>query len=125
MRLVVIKKDGARQPYNRQNVIRGLQNACFKRPVTDEQIRRIVDAAEERIFRQYDREVPSTFIGDAVSALLRQVDKIAYVRFASVYRRFTDVGEFIQEAREVKDAPSVGPEQGKLFNAHGGSEKPT
>ncbi|MFB3892185.1 MAG: transcriptional regulator NrdR [Phycisphaerae bacterium] len=120
VRLTVVKKDGSREPYQREKVIAGLQKACFKRPVTDEQLRRIVDDAEEAIFRGYDKEVPSTAIGDLVSGLLRNVDKIAYVRFASVYRDFADVGELIEEAQEVKNAPSVGREQKDLFT----EEKP-
>jgi transcriptional repressor NrdR len=115
IRLTVIKKDDSREPYDRQKIISGLQKACFKRPVTDEQIRHILDLAEEDIFNKYDKEVPSSFIGDAVSMHLREIDKIAYVRFASVYRNFTDVGELIDEARGVKDEPRVGPEQKPLF----------
>lgn len=115
VRLTVVKKDESREPYAREKIIDGLQKACFKRPVTDEQLRQIVDEAEEAIFRRFDKEVPSTFIGDTVSSLLREVDKIAYVRFASVYRQFTDVGDLINEAREVKDQPVVGPEQQRLF----------
>ena len=116
IRLTVVKKDDSRVPYQREKIIAGLQKACYKRPVSDEQIRQIVDATEEDIFRSFDRDVPSKFIGDAVSAHLREVDEIAYVRFASVYRDFADVGELIEEARVVKDTPRVGPEQGGLFN---------
>ena len=115
LRITVVKKDGSRQPYDRQKIITGLQRACYKRPVGDQQIRHVVEAAEEEIFRGYEKEVPSTFIGDVVSRRLRDVDKIAYVRFASVYRQFTDVGELIQEAQEISDAPQVGPEQRELF----------
>ena len=115
IRLTVLKRDGSRQPYDRRKIIDGLQKACYKRPVRDEQIRAVVDAAEELIFRECDREVASQFIGDVVCGRLRELDKIAYVRFASVYRQFADVGELIEEAREVKDAPVVGPEQGDLF----------
>lgn len=115
IRLTVIKKDDSREPYDRQKIISGLQKACFKRPVTDEQIRHILDLAEEDVFNKYDKEVPSSFIGDAVSMHLREIDKIAYIRFASVYRNFTDVGELIDEARGVKDEPRVGPEQKPLF----------
>ena len=115
IRLTVIKKDGSRSVYQREKIIAGLQKACYKRPVSDEQIRQIVEATEEDIFRQYDRDVPSSFVGDRVSAHLRQIDQIAYVRFASVYRDFKDVGELIDEAREVKDTPRVGPEQKELF----------
>ncbi len=115
IRLTVIKKDKSREPYQREKIIAGLQKACFKQPVTDEQLRAIVDAAEEEIFREFDKEVPSSFIGDTVAALLREVDKIAYVRFASVYRQFADVGELIHEAKVAKDAPSIGREQKDLF----------
>ena len=115
IRLTVVKKDGSREPYDRQKLIEGLRRACYKRPVSDEQIMKIVEEAEEDIFHKFDREVPTSFIGDAVSVHLRDVDKIAYVRFASVYREFTDVGELIQEAQDVKDIPTAGPEQPPLF----------
>ena len=116
LRLAVIKKDGRRETYTRQKLIAGLQKACYKRPVTDQQIRAIVEATEEDIFRNCEKEVASQFIGDAVGRHLRGVDKIAYIRFASVYREFADVGELIEEAREVKDIPAVGPDQGELFD---------
>ena len=116
IRLTVVKKDGSREPYGRQKIIAGLQKACYKRPVTDEQIRRIIESAEEEIFRNFDRDVPSNFIGDAVSRHLRTIDKIAYVRFASVYRQFEDVGEFIDEAREAGKTPTVPPGQKELFD---------
>ncbi len=115
LRLTVTKKDGSREPYDRQKLIAGLEKACFKRAVSNEQIRMIVEACEEDIYRGFDREVPSTFIGDAAMAHLREVDKIAYLRFASVYRNFADVGELIEEATEVKDSPAAGKRQGDLF----------
>jgi len=116
LRLTVIKKDESRVPYERERIIAGLQKACYKRPVTDEQIREIVDATEEQIFHNFDRTVPSGFIGDVVSEHLRKIDKIAYVRFASVYRDFADVGELIEEARSVKETPSPAPGQKGLFD---------
>jgi transcriptional repressor NrdR len=115
LRVTVIKKDGSREPYERRKVIDGLQKACYKRPVTDEHVRQIVEGVEDEIFRTFDREVPSSFIGDAVIKRLREVDKIAYLRFASVYREFKEVGELIDVAKEVKDTPVIGPEQSKLF----------
>ena len=115
IRLNVVKKDQSREPYDRQKIITGLQKALYKRPVTDEQIMKIVDAVEEDIFRRFDREVPSTFVGDAVSSHLREVDKIAYVRFASVYREFSDVGELIEEAQEVRNSRANNPGQKALF----------
>ncbi len=116
IKLNVIKKDGTRVPYDRQKVIEGLQKACFKRPVTDEQLLVIIAAAEDEMFANFDKDVPSKFIGDVVSNQLRKLDKIAYVRFASVYRNFTDVGELIDEAREVDESPVVAPGQGDLFD---------
>ncbi len=115
LRATVTKKDGSREPYERRKLIAALQKACYKRPVSDDQIGKVVDAVEEEIFRNFDRDVPSTFIGDAVSRHLRQVDKIAYVRFASVYREFADVGELIEDAREAKEASTPGPGQKGLF----------
>jgi transcriptional repressor NrdR len=125
VRLRVIKRDGSRVPYERRKIIEGLQKACYKRTVSDEQIRAIVEAVEEDIFRAYDKDVSSSFIGDAVMSHLRPVDKIAYVRFASVYRRFADVGELIDEAKRAEqsaEAPSPG--QGKLFDPAVGPERP-
>jgi transcriptional repressor NrdR len=116
VRLTVVKKDGSREPYDRIKLIAGIQKACYKRPVSDEQVRQLVELIEEGIFRQFDRDVPSKFIGDAVAGHLRGVDKIAYLRFASVYRQFAEVGELIDEAKEVEAAPVVGPEQKELFN---------
>jgi len=117
LRLRVIKKDGTRVPYDRQKIIEGLQKACYKRPVGNEQLMGIIEAAEEEILRNFDKDVPSRFIGDVVTRHLRKVDKIAYVRFASVYRNFADVGELIDEARQVEGSPEIGPEQGELFNS--------
>ena len=114
-RITVIKRDGSRVPFDRQRVLTGLEKACFKRPVSGEQLRKIVDATEEEIFREFDKEVPVTFIGDTVSKWLREVDKVAYIRFASVYRKFQDVGELIEEAQEVRDLPEPPPGQAKLF----------
>jgi len=117
VRLAVLKKDGSRQPYDRQKVLAGLEQACYKRPITNEQIRGIAEATEEDIFRGFEKDVPSSFIGDTVSRHLRDVDKIAYMRFASVYRQFEDVGEFIEEAEGVKEMPTCGAEQKDLFDS--------
>jgi len=115
VRLMVIKKDGSRELYDRRKLLEGLQKACFKRPVSGEKLRKIVDITEEQIFQRFDRDVPSSFVGDTVSNQLSEIDKIAYVRFASVYREFEDVGDLINEAEEIKDTPIAGPDQGGLF----------
>jgi len=115
-RITVIKKDGkARQPYDRQKIIAGLEKACYKRPVSDEQIRRIVELTEDEVFSRYEKEVPSRDVGEVVARHLRRLDKVAYIRFASVYRQFQDVGELIDEAEEVRDAPEEFPGQRALF----------
>jgi len=87
-KLYVVKKDNSRVPYDREKIISGLQKACYKRPVSTEQIRQIADKAEENIFRNFDKEVSSAFVGESVMKQLRRVDKVAYIRFASVYRDF-------------------------------------
>ena len=100
-KLYVVKKDNTRVPYDRDKVIAGLQKACYKRPVSAEQIQQIADRVEEDIFKIYDKEVSSGFVGDSVMRHLGTVDKVAYIRFASVYRDFKDVGELIDEITET------------------------
>ncbi|HUV63322.1 MAG TPA: transcriptional regulator NrdR [Sedimentisphaerales bacterium] len=100
-KLYVVKKDDSRVPYDRGKIVIGLQKACYKRPVSAEQIQRIADKAEEMIFRNFDKEVSSSFIGESVMKQLRRVDKMAYIRFASVYRDFRDAGELIREVSEA------------------------
>jgi len=102
-KLYVVKKDNSRVPYDREKIISGLQKACYKRPVSTEQIRQIADKAEENIFRNFDKEVSSAIIGESVMKQLRKVDKVAYIRFASVYRDFKDAGELIKEVSQVID----------------------
>jgi transcriptional repressor NrdR len=116
IRLSVLKKDGSREPYQREKIIEGLERSCYKRPISTEQLQAVVESAEETIFKTFDKDVPSTFIGDVVAERLRELDKIAYVRFASVYRDFADVGDLINEAQEVRHDPVVGPEQKDLFD---------
>jgi len=113
-KLYVIKKDKSRVPYDRDKIIGGLQKSCYKRPVLVEQIQQITDKVEEDIFRNYDKEVSSAFIGESVMKHLRTVDKVAYIRFASVYRDFRDAGELIDEvSRVIKETEPM--EQLKLF----------
>jgi transcriptional repressor NrdR len=100
-KLYVVKKDNSRVPYDRDKVIAGLQKACYKRPVSAEQIQQTADKVEEDIFRNFDKEVTSSFIGESVMKHLSAVDKVAYIRFASVYRDFKDAGELIDEVSET------------------------
>ena len=100
-KLNVIKKDGSRVPYDRDKVLAGLQKACYKRSVPAEKIQEIADAVEEDVFKNYDKEVSSDFIGEHAMIHLRKVDKVAYIRFASVYREFSDAGDFIEEVSQA------------------------
>jgi len=114
-KLYVVKKDNLRVPYDRDKIIIGLQKACYKRPVSAEQIQQVADKVEEDIFRSFDKEVTSAFIGEAVMSHLRDTDKVAYIRFASVYRDFKDAGELIEEVTQaIKRSDYAG--QQKLFN---------
>jgi transcriptional repressor NrdR len=113
-RLHVVKKDKTRVPYEREKIISGLQKACYKRPVSAEQIQQIADRTEEDVFRSSDKEVTSAFIGECVMKHLREVDKVAYIRFASVYRDFNDAGELIDEvSRAIQETEPA--DQLKLF----------
>ena len=93
----VIKKDGSRVPFNREKIRQGLEKACYKRPVSQEEIEKIVSEVELEIYRNFELEVPSRYIGEMVFNMLRIVDQVAFVRFASVYREFKDVNDFVEE----------------------------
>lgn len=95
--LKVIKKDGTRVPFNREKIRLGLEKACWKRPVSEEQIDRIIATVEADIQDNFEREVPSRYIGEKVFNILRDLDQVAFVRFASVYREFQDVKDFVEE----------------------------
>jgi transcriptional repressor NrdR len=98
---LVVKKDGRREPYDRSKVVAGLQKACEKRPVSIDTIEAVADGVGRRIQEQGTREVPSSLVGEAVMQELRELDTVAYVRFASVYRSFEDIGEFMREVRAL------------------------
>jgi len=106
--LLVIKKDGRRVEYDRAKVVAGIAKACEKRPVPAERIEAMADAVESEIAGSLAREVPSQTIGRLVMEQLRGVDEVAYVRFASVYRSFRDVEEFMTELRGLLDGREPG-----------------
>ncbi|MHC4114832.1 MAG: transcriptional regulator NrdR [Planctomycetota bacterium] len=114
-KLYVVKKDNLRVPYDRDKIVSGLQKACYKREVSAEQIQQIADKVEEDIFRSFDKEVSSTFIGESVMRSLREVDKVAYIRFASVYRDFKDAGDLLEEVSQVIAEPDYNG-QPRLFD---------
>ena len=99
--LRVVKKDGSRVNFNRQKIIDGLVKACYKRPVSIEQIERLVAAVENELTETFAREVPTNVIGKMVIHRLKTLDPVAFVRFASVYREFKDVNDFVQEVRPM------------------------
>jgi transcriptional repressor NrdR len=119
-RLIVIKRDGRRVPWDRGKILAGLERACFKRAVPQTQLQNLVDEVEEELFRTYDREVPSSAIGQAVIDRLRRLDQVAYVRFASVYRQFATLEELINEARTLLEMRRYEtPGQQELFDKAG------
>ena len=99
--LMVIKKDTRREPFNREKIMSGLLKACQKRSVSVERLEALVAEVEAHIQKKFDREVESRYIGEAVIERLAHVDDVAYVRFASVYRQFKDVNQFMKELRGV------------------------
>lgn len=114
-RLMVIKKDGSRVPYDRAKITDGLEKAAYKRPISAEEISRLVDAVEEELFKRHDKEVVSIEIGRLVAEHLKLLDHIAYVRFASVYKQFRDLDDFLDEVRDVLDGAPPARDQGSLF----------
>ena len=97
--LQVVKKDGSRAPFDRRKVLAGILKACEKRPVSTQAIEMIVVRIEQEVGRRFDREVPAAAIGELVMKELKRLDPVAFVRFASVYREFKDVGDFVDEIR--------------------------
>ena len=98
---LVIKKDGRRETYDRQKIINGLTRACEKRPVSINTIEAIADRIERSIQERGEKEIPSSVIGEATMRELHELDPVAYVRFASVYRSFKDISEFMVELEEL------------------------
>jgi transcriptional repressor NrdR len=97
----LIKKDGTREPFDRVKIKRGLEKACWKRRISDEQLEAVVNAVENELEARFEPEVPSRDVGELVMAHLRELDQVAYVRFASVYRQFEDVQDFVHELKPM------------------------
>jgi transcriptional repressor NrdR len=100
-RLRVIKSDGRHEDFNRAKLISGIERACEKRPISAEMIEKLVDGVAEEIEAEYEREVPTQAIGQKVMTRLEKLDEVAYVRFASVYRRFKDVNQFLGAIKDL------------------------
>ena len=101
-RLFIVKKDGRREPYNRDKVIAGLRRACEKRPISESQMQQIADDVERELYARGESELPSGLVGELVMGALRSLDKVAYIRFASVYRSFADIDSFQQELAQLQ-----------------------
>ena len=101
--LIVIKKDDNREPYDREKIQGGIIRSCHKRPVSANQISEMVEDIENQIFNMEEKEIPSSTIGELVMDKLKDVDQVAYVRFASVYREFKDVNTFMHEIKKILD----------------------
>ncbi len=100
--LIVVKNDGRREKFMKEKIFSGIQKACEKRPVSTEQISLIVDEIEQELRQRFEKEVASKEIGRLIIEKLRNLDEVAYVRFASVYRKFRDVSEFQKEIEEMR-----------------------
>jgi len=99
----VIKKDGVREPFDPAKIKQGLEKACWKRAVSDDQLETIIAAVEQDIEQSFETEVESRHVGEVVMQHLRELDEVAYVRFASVYRQFKDVRDFVDELRLLEE----------------------
>jgi transcriptional repressor NrdR len=105
--LTVVKKNGEREPYDREKLMRGVRTACYRRPVSAQQLESFANDVESALMGLDEQEVSSTTIGDIAMAQLRELDEVAYIRFASVYRAFTDIGKLREAVEELLE-----PEQG-------------
>jgi transcriptional repressor NrdR len=103
---LVVKKDDRREPFDRNKILSGLKKACSKRPVPLDVLEKAVDKIERTLEESGEKEIPSSRIGDAVMSALRDIDEVAYVRFASVYRSFRDVNELMAELTNLVEAKS-------------------
>ncbi len=103
--LMVIKRDGRREPFSRDKLLSGIKKACQKRPISPKAIEELVDVIASELDEQYDREVPGQKIGERVMDGLRGLDEVAYVRFASVYRRFQEATEFVKVVNNLETKP--------------------
>ncbi len=106
--LMIIKKDGAREPFDRSKIVSGMTKACEKRPISMDEIESFVSGLEREFQERGDREIDSTEIGERVISKLYEIDEVAYVRFASVYRSFKDVNQFMSELKELLKEKSGG-----------------
>jgi transcriptional repressor NrdR len=108
---MVVKHDGRREPFSRQKVLEGMKKACQKRPISMDAIEAFVDELERSFQEGGQKEIPSTVIGERVMAKLHELDDVAFVRFASVYRRFQDINDFMKELKDLLNKRGKPPER--------------
>jgi len=108
---MVVKKDGRREPFSRQKVLEGMKKACQKRPISMNELEAFVDQLEKSFQESGEKEIPSTVIGERVMAKLHELDDVAFVRFASVYRRFQDINDFMKELKDLLSKRGKPPER--------------
>lgn len=113
--LVVLKRDGRREPFLKEKLRNSIERACQKRPVSGPDIDAAVERVLDDLSRNFDREVPGTDIGERVMRELRQLDPVAYIRFASIYRQFAEVNDFVQEATRIASLPRPDKRQMSLL----------
>jgi len=106
---LVVKKDGRREPFDRDKLLLGLKKACEKRPVSVDQLEELISGVEKRLQDLGEKEIASSAVGEDVMRRLRELDEVAYVRFASVYRSFRDIGEFMTELKDLLDESARPP----------------
>ncbi|MEM1013532.1 MAG: transcriptional regulator NrdR [Planctomycetota bacterium] len=116
VKLTVVKRDGRRSPWDRQKIVNGLERACYKRAVPEAALAKLADDVEDEAQRVFEKEVPSDWVGRQVMQRLRELDEVAYVRFASVYHRFKTVDELLGEVRDVMERDGNDPQQASLFD---------
>ena len=105
--LLVVKRDGRREPFDRKKILSGVVKACEKRPVPAEKMETLVDEVEREITQEFEREAPSVEIGERLMRRLHDLDEVAYVRFASVYRSFKDINQFMKELKDLLSKKQV------------------
>ena len=110
---MVVKKDGRREPFNRTKIRAGIKKACEKRPISTDVIETVVDDVERSCQEFQDKEIPSSAIGEKIMRELQTLDGVAYVRFASVYRQFRDVGDFVEELKDLLRTRKAGKRKKK------------
>lgn len=108
--IVVLKRDGRREDFDRDKLVRSVRAACHKRPIDAEQITMLIEDVLDALEARFDSEIPSKAIGDGIMQALRRIDQVAYVRFASVYKEFRDVGEFVDEISSLGKPGPIPPE---------------